>query len=55
LKRWPNLFIVGAAKAGTTSLHAYLKDIPGIFMSTMKEPNYYNIDVIPDDFPLEKI
>lgn len=39
---WPNFFIVGAAKAGTTSLYAYLKNTPGVFMSTEKEPSYFH-------------
>jgi len=38
---WPNLFIVGAAKAGSTSLYNYLKNIPGIYMSPIKEPNFF--------------
>jgi hypothetical protein len=38
---WPNFFIVGAPKAGTTSLYYYLKNIPGIYMSPIKEPNYF--------------
>jgi hypothetical protein len=38
---WPNFFIVGAPKAGTTSLYYYLKEIPGIYMSPIKEPNYF--------------
>jgi hypothetical protein len=33
---------VGAAKAGTTSLYNYLKDIPGIYMSRVKEPYYFS-------------
>jgi Sulfotransferase domain len=33
----PNLLIIGAAKAGTTSLHAYLDLHPAISMSRMKE------------------
>ena len=37
----PNFFIVGAAKAGTTSLHAYLSSHPQVFMSTLKEPHYF--------------
>ena len=36
----PNLFIVGAAKSGTTSLHNYLNQHPDIFMCTPKEPHY---------------
>jgi hypothetical protein len=37
----PNLFIVGAAKAGTTSLHGYLSEHPEVFMSERKEPHYF--------------
>ena len=37
----PNLFIVGAAKAGTTSLHAYLAQHPEVFMSERKEPHFF--------------
>src|SRR5262249_11013082 len=39
---WPNFFIVGAPRAGTTSLYIYLKQIPGIYMSPVKEPHYFN-------------
>jgi hypothetical protein len=41
MKRWPNLFIVGAPKAGTTSLHEFLKTIPEVYMSRIKEPYYF--------------
>lgn len=37
----PNLFIVGAQKSGTTSLHTYLDAHPDIFMSATKEPGYF--------------
>jgi hypothetical protein len=37
----PNFLIVGAGKAGTTSLHEYLAQHPHIFMSPFKEPNYF--------------
>jgi len=46
-EKWPNLFIVGAPKAGTTSLHEYLKKIPGIYMSPIKEPHYFDSYKIP--------
>jgi hypothetical protein len=36
----PNLFIVGAAKSGTTSLHNYLNQHPNIFMCNPKEPHF---------------
>jgi len=39
---WPNFFIVGAAKAGTTSLYAYLKMTSGVYVSPIKEPRYFN-------------
>ncbi len=42
----PNLFIVGAGKSGTTSLHDYLGQHPEIFMSPEKEPMYFfNLDL----------
>lgn len=40
-KIWPNFFIVGAQKAGTTSLYEYLANVPGIYMSRIKEPHYF--------------
>lgn len=36
----PTFFIIGAAKAGTTSLHWYLDQHPEVGMSTIKEPNF---------------
>ena len=39
--RLPNFFIVGAAKAGTTSLYEYLKAASGVYMSPIKEPHYF--------------
>ncbi|MFI5134832.1 MAG: sulfotransferase, partial [Chitinophagales bacterium] len=38
---FPNLFVVGAAKAGTTSLHYALGQHPDVFMSEKKEPGYF--------------
>lgn len=37
----PNLFVIGAPKCGTTSLHAYLRQHPQIFLSEPKEPNHF--------------
>ena len=37
-----NLFIVGAAKCGTTSLHEYLQQHPEIYMSDIKEPHFFS-------------
>ncbi|MCF8308550.1 MAG: sulfotransferase domain-containing protein [Bacteroidales bacterium] len=41
----PNFFIIGAAKAGTTSLYEYLKQHPDIYFSPVKEPNYFSTDI----------
>ncbi|MGO9763503.1 MAG: sulfotransferase family protein, partial [Solirubrobacteraceae bacterium] len=38
----PTFFIIGAAKAGTTSLHFYLDQHPQIQMSVNKEPNFFS-------------
>src|SRR4051794_37024426 len=40
----PNLLIIGAAKAGTTSLHAYLDQHPDIGMSKPKELFYFSYE-----------
>lgn len=37
----PNFFIIGAAKAGTTSLHYYLEQHPEVQMSAVKETNFF--------------
>lgn len=37
----PNLFILGAAKCGTTSLHYCLNQHPDVFMSPVKEPVFF--------------
>jgi hypothetical protein len=38
---WPNLFIVGVEKGGTTSLWRYLDEHPDVFMSDVKEPSFF--------------
>jgi hypothetical protein len=40
--RRPNLFVVGAPKAATTSLYAFLAAHPDVFMSQNKEPHYFS-------------
>lgn len=40
----PDFIIIGAAKAGTTSLYRYLTRHPNIFMSEPKEPTYFARD-----------
>jgi hypothetical protein len=43
--KYPNFFIVGAPKCGTTSLHYWLSQHPEIFMSEPKEPGYFCTDL----------
>lgn len=38
---WPNFFVVGAAKSGTTSLYAGLRQHPDVFMCYPKEPHFF--------------
>jgi hypothetical protein len=45
--RLPDLFIIGAAKSGTTSLYFWLAGHPEIYMSAVKEPNYFAPDLMP--------
>lgn len=40
--KFPNFFVIGAAKSGTTSLYNYLAQHPDIYMSPVKEPNYFS-------------
>jgi hypothetical protein len=44
----PNFFIVGAAKAGTTSLYYYLKGHPEVYMCPVKEPNFFSFEEVRD-------
>lgn len=38
----PDFIIIGAMKCGTTTLHEQLALQPGIFMSELKEPNFFS-------------
>lgn len=42
---FPNLFVVGAMKAGTTILYSWLENHPLIYMPSIKEPNYFSSDL----------
>ena len=44
---WPNFYIVGAVKSGTTSLYARLKKHPQVFLPEMKEPHYFASSPVP--------
>jgi Sulfotransferase family len=39
-----NFFLIGTAKAGTTSVHYYLSQHPDVLMSTPKEPWFFQIE-----------
>jgi hypothetical protein len=38
----PNFLIIGAMKSGTTALYYYLEQHPEIYMSPVKEPNFFS-------------
>ena len=40
----PNFLIIGAPKAGTTSLYGYLQQHPQIYMSPVKEPHFFTFE-----------
>lgn len=39
----PTFLLIGAGKSGTTSLFQYLKQHPEVFMSEVKEPNFFEL------------
>lgn len=49
----PNFFIVGAPKAATTFLYESLQQHPQVYMSPLKEPNYFASEMRPEYFPEE--
>jgi hypothetical protein len=40
----PNFLIIGAMKAGTTSLYNYIRMHPDIYMCPEKEPHFFSVD-----------
>lgn len=46
----PNFLIIGAPKAGTSSLHVYLEQHPDIYMSPVKEPHFFMLNNKPMNF-----
>lgn len=40
----PNFLVIGAAKAGTTALYHYLNQHPEIYMSPVKETNFFALE-----------
>jgi Sulfotransferase family len=48
----PNFVVIGAARCGTTSLYAYLREHPQVFMSPEKETDYFSLgDLPPSEVP----
>ncbi|QIN84371.1 sulfotransferase [Rubrobacter tropicus] len=50
----PNFFMVGAQKAGTTSLYHYLNQHPQVYMSPVKEPFFFNHEINADHEIVER-
>jgi hypothetical protein len=48
--REPNFFIAGAPKAGTTALYHHLAQHPDIYMSPIKEPCYFSLELRAENF-----
>jgi sulfotransferase family protein len=46
----PNFLIIGAARSGTTSLYTYLKQHPQVYMSEIKEPEFFSYEGVELDF-----
>lgn len=53
VKNFPDFFIIGAPRCGTTSLSRYLSEHPGICFSRPKEPHYFS--TISPEFTLPEV
>ena len=42
--RFPDLIIVGAAKAGTSAFYRYIEQHPQIYTSSVKEPHFFGLE-----------
>jgi hypothetical protein len=45
----PSVFIVGAAKCGTSAMYRYLGAHPGVFAPELKEPHHFDTDLLMPD------
>jgi hypothetical protein len=45
----PNFLVIGAMKAGTSSLHRYLGQHPALFTTSRKEPDFFIADRTADE------
>ena len=48
-----NFFIVGAAKGGTTTAFERLNNRDDVYLSPLKEPNFYSTDIDIEKFSTE--
>ena len=55
MNKLPNFMIIGAGKSGTTALYEYLAEHPDVYMSPVKETNFFALEgekmVDPKDDP----
>lgn len=49
----PDIFLIGAAKAGTTAIANWMSENPNIALSKIKEPNYFSTDIDVNNFSSE--
>jgi len=49
MDKWPNFFIVGTPRAGTTTLHELLNKTERVYMSPHKEPHYFTKSIAISD------
>jgi Sulfotransferase domain len=45
VSRWPDFYVVGAPKCGTTALYEYLRQHPALFLPFHKEPLFFGDDL----------
>ena len=45
-----NFFLIGAAKSGTTALYERMAKHPDVYLSPLKEPNFFSTDIDPTRF-----
>jgi hypothetical protein len=51
---WPTFVVIGANKAGTTSMHHYLGQHPDVYMSPVKEPHFFSLDPARKHDPVDR-
>lgn len=48
--RWPDFFIVGAPKCGTSAMHYYLRQHPEVFLPEQKDAHFFATDIQCDRY-----